>query len=92
MNKKIIILALIIALLGTASARYISISTTSTGERITEGDSTIIGVRLINTGDEAAHDVRISLLLPAGFSANELKPGRMESDKPYEGGIHRQHR
>lgn len=85
MNKKIIILALIIALLGTASARYISISTTSTGERITEGDSTIIGVRLINTGDEAAHDVRISLLLPAGFSANELKPGRMEPDKPYEG-------
>ena len=84
MNKTLLIV-LIIALLGTASARYISISTTSTGERITEGDSTVIGARLLNTGDEAAHDVRISLLLPEGFSANELKPGRMGPDMPYEG-------
>jgi len=84
MNKTLLIV-LIIALLGTASARYISISTTSTGERIAEGDSTSIGVRLLNSGDEAAHDVRVSLLLPEGFSADELKPGRMEPDKPYEG-------
>ncbi len=84
MNKTLL-LVLIIALAGISSARYISISTTSTAERITEGDSTVIGARLVNSGDEAAHDVRVSLMLPEGFSANELKPGQMEPDEPYEG-------
>ena len=84
MNKSLL-LVLIIALAGVSSARYISISTSAIAERITDGDTTTITVRLINTGDEAAHDVRISLMLPEGFSANELKPGRMEPDEPYEG-------
>lgn len=85
MNRKILTLALILTLAGTSTARYISISTSATAERITEGNSTSIGVRLLNSGDEAAHDVRVSLLLPEGFSADELKPGRMEPEKPYEG-------
>jgi len=84
MNKTLL-LVLIIALAGISSARYITISTSAVAERITEGDTTTITVKLINSGDEAAHDVRVSLLLPDGFSANELRPGTMEPDKPYEG-------
>ncbi len=85
MDKRILTLALILILTGVSSARYISLSTSATTERIIRGNSTSMGVRILNSGDEAAYNVRISLLLPEGFSANELEPGRMEPDEFYEG-------
>jgi len=84
MNRQVFIIALI-ALTGISSARYISISTSVSVEIIVRGDSTQVGVKLLNSGDEPAYDVRLSLLLPEGFSATELTPGKLDPDKPYMG-------
>jgi len=85
MNRKIFTIALILALAGISSARYISISTSVSVENLVRGDTTQVGVKLLNSGDEPAYDVRLSLLLPEGFSADELTPGRLDPEKPYTG-------
>jgi len=61
-----------------ASAKYITISNTISMERIVSGGETTINVSLSNTGDEAAYDVQLSLLLPDKMEANQVFLGKVD--------------
>jgi hypothetical protein len=58
--------------------------TLSPPERVSGGDFEM-NLTVVNSGDEAAHDVQASLLLPDGFSSHTLFPGTMEPGIPYNG-------
>jgi len=82
--KKLIPL-LIFLLLSTTSARYISLATTVTTESLVLSNETCVNIKLLNSGDEPAYDVQLSLLLPKGFKSNSLFPGRLDPGHTYTG-------
>lgn len=71
----------------TVFGRYISLSTQASTEKIVYGNETQLNVKLINSGDESAYDVQVSLILPEGFEANSLFFRELMPNSPYEGTI-----
>jgi len=65
-----------------ASATYITLQNSMTVERVINSGTSSINVSLANSGDEAANGVQLSLLLPAGFTANTVFLGRMDPNIP----------
>jgi hypothetical protein len=66
----------------SANAAYITLQNSMTVERVIYSGSSSINVTLANSGDEAANGVQLSLLLPAGFTANTVFLGRMDPNIP----------
>lgn len=60
------------------SAKYITLTHTVTVEQIVKGDKTTVNITLINSGDEPAYDVQLSLLLPPGIISNQIFLGRVD--------------
>jgi len=53
-------------------------------ERIISSGESTVNVSLMNSGDEAANGVQISLQLPGGFKAEPIFLGRMDPNVPQE--------
>jgi len=86
--KKITAIVFLLALLslGTqASAKYITISNTITMEKVVSGEETTINITLSNTGDEAAYDVQLSLMLPDKMTADQIFLGKVDPQIPQSG-------
>jgi hypothetical protein len=82
-------LFLLISLLTSVSATYISLSTELTTETLVQDNETQVKVKLTNIGDETAYDVHISLLFPSeeSFQSTFLSPGELVPNSPYKGNI-----
>ncbi|MEA3254574.1 MAG: NEW3 domain-containing protein [Candidatus Altiarchaeota archaeon] len=50
-------------------------------DQVIQGDKTTVDVTLLNSGDEPAYDVQLSLLLPEGINSEPIFLGRMDPDK-----------
>src|SRR3989338_7835988 len=80
-------LAFVFTLIILASAAYAgSISITTRTDTIVMTQNAVnFNVTISNSGDEAAHDVKISLLLPEGFSSQSVSAGLIEPNNAYTG-------
>jgi hypothetical protein len=82
--------AFIVCLLGLimaspASATYLQIVPALSGPDLITGDRAEFPVTVVNNGDENAYDVRLSLILPDGFTSStvfyrQLKPKEQRND------------
>ena len=70
---------------GIVSATFISITTTVSTERIVRDNETPVNLTIVNSGDEPAYDVLVSLITSEGLDSNELFPGKLNPNEPYSG-------
>jgi len=82
MRKSLIIFFILI---GGVSATFISITTTVSMETVVRDNETPVNLTIVNSGDEPAYDVLVSLITPKGLDSDELFPGRLNPDEPYTG-------
>jgi len=54
-------------------------------ERIIQEDKTTVNITLLNSGDEPAYDVQLSLLLPEGVSSEPIFLGELDPNMPKSG-------
>ena len=85
--KRAVISSFLFTLLfvGIASASYISLTTTISD--ITIEDIVQTNVKLMNSGDEAAFNLHVSLLLPDGFKSDEISVARLDANASFEKNI-----
>ena len=67
-----------------AFASFISL-TTSMDNIVIANDTAVSGVSIKNSGDEAAWNVKVSLLLPQGFSSDTIYAGKLNAGGTYNG-------
>lgn len=84
---KNVISALIFVLCASQIAMAGSISITVTARPSEIEDSCLVNMSLQNKGDEAAEDVRVSLLLPDGFVSEGINIGRLIPGVLWNGSI-----
>jgi len=75
----------LVVLTTSVSARYITLSHKVTMERIIQEDKTTVNITLLNSGDEPAYDVQLSLLLPEGVSSEPIFLGELDPNMPKNG-------
>jgi len=75
----------LVVLTTSVSARYITLSHKVTMERIIQEDKTTVNITLLNSGDEPAYDVQLSLLLPEGVSSEPIFLGELDPNMPKSG-------
>ncbi len=75
----------LVAFMWVVSATFISITTTVSLDKILGGNETLANLTIVNSGDEPAYDVLVSLILPDGLNSNDLFPGELNPGKPYTG-------
>ncbi len=80
--KKIMVLLALFLLPQLVLAGVISLTTTVSSDVINE-DTGRVNVKLLNSGDEAAYDVQISLLAES-FESNTIDIGRLNPNEPVE--------
>ena len=80
--RKLMILLILLLIPHLVSAGVISLTTTISTDIMTE-DVTKIHVKLLNSGDEPAHSVQVSLLA-TGFNANPILVGKLNPNEPFE--------
>lgn len=85
MAKKLIILLILLLFMPLNSARYISISTSVSVENAIMDNETRVNIQITNSGDESAHDVQLSLILPADFGWANMFVGELKPNRPYDG-------
>ncbi|MBN2250443.1 MAG: hypothetical protein JW724_00020 [Candidatus Altiarchaeota archaeon] len=69
-----------------AAARYITLQHTSVyKESPVAGNETQIRLNMVNTGDEAAYEVELSLMLPEGITSDYMSLGRVDPRIPQSG-------
>jgi hypothetical protein len=66
-----------------ASASFISLTTSISG--IIIENSTQTSVKIINSGDETAYSLQISLILPEGFEADKISIRNLTPNSSFEG-------
>ncbi|HEX55505.1 MAG: hypothetical protein DRO90_00570 [Candidatus Altiarchaeales archaeon] len=76
---------ILIMLVGTVNGSYITINTIISAEEIIYGNETVINVTVSNLGDEPAYGIIISLILPEGFSSDEIYVGRLNPNENFTG-------
>lgn len=81
--RKLIIILILLLIPHPALASVISLTTTISSDIITE-DVTKIHVKLLNSGDEPAHNVQMSLL-DTGFSTESILVGMLNPNELFEG-------
>jgi len=84
MKKILLIAALVIILVQTSSATYISMSSRIQVERVVNQGNTPVNVSVVNLGDEAAYSVQLTLILPEGFNSESHYIGNMPPKVPVE--------
>jgi len=72
---------------GFSSASFIQIGVTVSSPDIVTENEIILNFSVSNTGDEAAHDVQVSLALPDGFTSEPVYMGVLEPNRPFSGGF-----
>ncbi|MFH1055401.1 MAG: NEW3 domain-containing protein [Candidatus Altiarchaeota archaeon] len=75
---------LVVFLAGSCSASYITMGVTVTPPEVVAEDVFQLKVTVLNSGDEEAHDVQLSLSLPEGFSSEPVYVGVLPPGRPYE--------
>lgn len=88
MDRKILRILLILLVIPVASASFIRMTTNIYLEPVVHGTSTTVNVSVVNSGDEPAHDVELSLVLPEGFSSNKVYLGNMQPNLEYNANFH----
>jgi len=81
--KKIILISIFLLIPQVVLAGVISLTTTVTTDIMTE-NATSVRVRLLNSGDESAHNVQVSLITD-NFQSNPIFVGDLSPDNPFEG-------
>ena len=81
--KGLMILLILLLIPYPVLAGVISLTTTISTDIMTE-DATKIHVKLLNSGDEPAHNVQLSLLTES-FNANPILVGELNPNEPFEG-------
>ncbi|MDI6826250.1 MAG: hypothetical protein QMD36_03590 [Candidatus Aenigmarchaeota archaeon] len=84
-TKKLIILFTLLLTSHLVSARVISLTTTITADIMSENTARL-HVKLLNSGDEAAHNVQISSLTE-DFKTDLIYAGILEPNVPFEGDL-----
>lgn len=84
-NKFILIIGFLFCFVQLALAGSISITVTATTSVFE--DNGVVNITLQNNGDEAAEDVRVSLLLPEDFTSDMVVIGRLFPGVPWSGSI-----
>jgi hypothetical protein len=82
--RKFLIVFLVV-FMEVSSATFISTTTSVSVENVIQGNETLANLTIVNSGDEPAYDVFVSLILPEGLRSNDLFPGRLNPDEPYAG-------
>jgi len=80
--KKLMIFLILLLIPHLVSAGVISLTTTISTDIMTN-DTTKIHIKLINSGDEPAHDIQVSLLTK-DFSADPIIIGKLNPNEPFE--------
>lgn len=65
-------------LTGHVSAKYITLTHQLTLGPVSPGQEAVFNITLQNSGDEAAYDVQLSLVLPEGMAANQIYLGQVQ--------------
>jgi hypothetical protein len=73
------------ALVGCCSASYIQMGVTVSPPDVVAENVFPLNLTVVNSGDEAAHDVLASLKLPAGFSSEPVYAGLLQPNMPFDG-------
>lgn len=81
--KKIIVLLILLLIPQLVSAGVISLTTTVSTEIMSE-NTTRVNVKLLNSGDEAAHNVQVSLITD-NFQSDPIFVGDLSPNNPFEG-------
>jgi uncharacterized membrane protein len=71
----------------SASATYISLSTTVDADRLVNTTSTRVNITMTNNGDEPAYDVVVEPMFDAGFTAEQLALGNVNPNQTVSGSI-----
>ncbi len=82
---KFVFLLSLVVLTTSVSAKYITLTHKVTMERIVQEDKTKVNITLLNSGDEPAYDVQLSLLLPEGISSEPIFLGKLDPNMPQSG-------
>jgi hypothetical protein len=82
LGKTLVAAVLLLAMAGYSSATFIQMNVAVAAPKLVAADSFIVNASFMNFGDEAAHDVRASLVLPEGFSADPVSAGLLEPNSP----------
>ncbi|MFH0862082.1 MAG: NEW3 domain-containing protein [Candidatus Altiarchaeota archaeon] len=87
LDRKIGLLSLLfaISLVPQVSAARIQMGVSLVPEDNISSESFTMDLTILNSGDEAAREVTVSLLLPGGFSADDIYAGTMEPGRPFHG-------
>ncbi len=80
--KKLVFLFALIIIASAANAGFISM-TTKADTLLMKGNLSELNVTVSNSGDEPAHDVKISLLLPEGLSSEGVFAGKIDQNSDY---------
>jgi hypothetical protein len=84
--KKAVYLVMLLSILSEpCSASYIRITVSATSVTVDEEDDIALNLTIMNSGDEAANDMQVSLVLPKGFTAKPVLAGIMHPNIPYYG-------
>jgi hypothetical protein len=67
----------------TCSATYIGLSLSVSVPDVVASDGFQVNVTVVNSGDEDAHDVQLTLGLPAGFNSTPQQVGNLPPNLPY---------
>jgi len=81
--KKLVTLFLLLVIPVAVFAGSITLTTTTIVDVLID-DSTMGHIKLVNSGDESALDVRASFLLPEGLESESITVGELASNKPFE--------
>jgi hypothetical protein len=83
MKKLLALIALSIFFSNIASASFISLTTTISDINIENSSQT--NIKIVNSGDEPAFSLSISMLLPEGFESDKILIGKLNSNSSFEG-------
>lgn len=84
-SKKLTLFIVWLLIIQAVSASIISLTTTITTDTMT-GKTAKVQVKLLNSGDETAHNVQISLMTDS-FKTDQLYVGNLDPNKPFEGDL-----
>jgi hypothetical protein len=80
-----IVFAAVFLAASSASASYIQMTVTVYASDVLSAEDFGLNYTVVNTGDEAAHDVQLSLGLPEGMSSEPVYAGVMQPNQPVSG-------
>jgi len=84
--KRLFLIALGILFFAVEASAYFTMTMTSTSEQISVGNSTVLNITLINSGNEPSFNTRLGIL-SKDFNSSELYIGTFKQNAPFHGQI-----